>query len=267
MRVQQPIIGPVATQASRILGLLRQLRIKHTIQVLGMYRPIAAAQPTHRMSTTIPAFYSSPFGLPLHSQFDPDAIAPAPGRGLDYFREAGALPEFGESALNRAPWLKDVHYWTGVIQAKQRDNPKWMKQWLETYGATAFAMLSDTQLAALLGVPVDQLCRERLHRHTLLAATLFPATLTLWRSGAVTNELYDRHLKKRNRHPTPSYQRVRQRPQRTTQAIDQRLPNHQPARPSPLRQCHTVEDEPPCLAPDSLEPSQPEIDGSAQVHA
>ena len=217
------------------------------------------------MSNCEPAFFPSPFSLPLHWEFIDPARAPAPGRGLEHFRDVGVKPAFGEFALSKAPQLKSVEYWTGFIEEQQRDNPEWVKEWLETYGANAFIILSDTQLAALLGVPLDQLCRENLHRHTLLATKLFPATMTLWRKGALDNEAYDKQLKKRNSHPRPNFLPTRHSSRRVKLAAQQRLPNYQPARPSPLRQCHTVEDGPSSPAPSSPGPSEPQSDSSEEA--
>jgi hypothetical protein len=211
------------------------------------------------------AFFASPFSLPLHWEFTDLDYVLAPGRGLEHFRGAGVKPEFGECALHEAPHLKSVGYWTGFIEEKQRDNPEWVKEWLETYGASAFAMLSDTQFAALLGVPLDRLCRGNLHRHTLLASKLFPATMALWRKGALDSEVYDKQLKKRNSHPRPDYLSTRQSSRRVKLAAQQRLPNYQPARPSPLRQSHTVDDEPPSPAPSSPSSSEPQTDSSEQA--
>jgi hypothetical protein len=257
---------PTVTRSSRNhTNCFVNLRFQTQLGPLAFYQSNTPAQPTPKMSHFKPAFFASPFSLPLHSEFiDPDYV-PAPGRGLEHFREMGVKPEFGEFALNKAPQLKSVEYWTGVIEEKKCGNPGWVREWLETYGANAFAILSDTQLAALLGVPLDRMCRENLHRHTLLASKLFPSTMALWRKGALDSEVYDKQLKKRNSHPRPNYLPTRQSSRRLKLAAEQRLPNYQPARPSPLRQSHTVEDEPSSPALSSPCPSEPHSNSSEQA--
>jgi hypothetical protein len=63
--------------------------------------------------------------------------------------------------------LDSVENWKAAIRIKQCSNPEWMTEWLEDYGPRVLLLLSDAQLAALLGVPLDRLRGDSLRQSDL----------------------------------------------------------------------------------------------------
>ncbi|KAH6640698.1 hypothetical protein F5144DRAFT_107014 [Chaetomium tenue] len=153
-------------------------------------------------------------------------------------------PRFDESGLDEKAKADCVKRWRDIIRQEERANPGWMKRWLDRYGPYALNILSDTQLAAVLGIPVQSLHRERLDLEELaflVDVNLAPAALRFFWNN-------------RQRKPERSRRRSRSRISKPHGSwVD-----YQPERKSPLRQVRTTGSlaSPPPQHPAVLEPAE-----------
>jgi hypothetical protein len=105
----------------------------------------------------------SPFHLPLlvGNLADVDTL-----RHLElkhsHLSKAG-LWRFADKNVDEKTRDERLQFWKEDIRGLQADNPQWMTQWLMSYGTSGLKALSDTQPAALLGVPPDA-CRRDVFR-------------------------------------------------------------------------------------------------------
>ncbi|KAK4149380.1 hypothetical protein C8A00DRAFT_38022 [Chaetomidium leptoderma] len=175
-----------------------QHRVRHGEAISPLFRIFTSESMSHDEAAAIPkvcssgseAKFSSPFELPLRSDqhkatnsANDSSNAPASWRELRLSYLARLKkPRLEESKFDQRSRVECVDAWKEIIRNKQRANPKWMTQWLESYGSQALQILSDTQLAALLDVPLHRLhrgCLSRRYLDRLVDVKLSPARLAL----------------------------------------------------------------------------------------
>jgi hypothetical protein len=76
-----------------------------------------------------------------------------------------------ESELDPEAQTNLIDRWAEVLRGLKRAHYDWQKRWLQAYGHSVLKLCTQSQLAALLGVPINQFPR-RLDSHSLVAATL-----------------------------------------------------------------------------------------------
>ncbi|KAK3304307.1 uncharacterized protein B0T15DRAFT_494777 [Chaetomium strumarium] len=82
---------------------------------------------------------------------------------LDYpSDESGLIPEAQTSLIGR---------WAEVLRGLKRAHNEWKKRWFQAYGYWALRLCTKSQLAALLGVPINRLPRHP-NFGSMVAATL-----------------------------------------------------------------------------------------------
>ncbi|KAL2017288.1 hypothetical protein VTK56DRAFT_2357 [Thermocarpiscus australiensis] len=196
--------------------------------------------PASRPSKGAVLFHSA-FDLPLRSDLQEDssrdsAAGDSSSAEWSQLKKANLarvsrslLGDTKADELSRSCLLK---HWKEVIHNRQRANPNWTTQWLESYGDEALYILSDTQLEALLGVPIERLRQK--HRKGSLhkkSDKQFRATL----QRLVDSKL--RHAYLRLRHNN----RMGMRRLRGRQKLIRRSLNFKPSH-SPLRNAYTPEE-------------------------
>lgn len=95
--------------------------------------------------------FDSPFDLPLQE----GAMELAPGYSWDVLRRA-YLSRILEAPVDD-PEESMVECWQEIIRERQRENPFWKTEWVASYGADGFSMLSNAESKALFGVTIDHL--------------------------------------------------------------------------------------------------------------
>ncbi|KAK4241068.1 hypothetical protein C8A03DRAFT_30785 [Achaetomium macrosporum] len=76
-----------------------------------------------------------------------------------------------ESELSQEAQANLIDRWIEVLRGLKRTPPQWQKLWLKSYGTRALRLCTESQLAALLGVPIDRLPPHN-NFGPLVAATL-----------------------------------------------------------------------------------------------
>ncbi|KAL2135853.1 hypothetical protein VTI74DRAFT_6616 [Chaetomium olivicolor] len=171
-------------------------------------------------STEEEILYASPFELPIRDDLvGVHALKHTPSHCPSwektkkrYLRMVDSCDDVG---LDRLACDELIEKWKRTIEHLQRDNPHWMNQWLVSYGHDGVNQLSDTQLAAFLGAPLDD-------------AAIFKIEGIFFIRFHIIEALFDEDLRCSGYNTRP--------------AEHKSWKHYQPNTPSPLRQVQTTEE-------------------------
>ncbi|KAJ4306847.1 hypothetical protein N0V88_000218 [Collariella sp. IMI 366227] len=126
--------------------------------------------------------YDSAFQLPLCGDLLGTPQYSNPTWGSQANKLLGQVIPCDDVELDAEDCRELIRIWKQAIADLQEENPRWINQWLSSYGLEGLKLLSDTQYAALVGDKIeDATAISRLHA---LFVRLHPARVRMnWNPG------------------------------------------------------------------------------------